>query len=122
MEHITIRQMKQLSAKTELLALKTELENYLKSKYTLVRKEVLYNKIMDTKREFRADYMVHDFRESGNILIEINGGQFIGGRHTRGGEGYERDLTKINMAQQRGFRVYQFTYQMLKRQEYKNYL
>jgi hypothetical protein len=55
-------------------------------------------------------------------MVEINGGQWIRGRHNRGGEGYEEDLTKLNLAQSFGFKVYQFTYEMLERQEYKNYL
>ncbi len=53
----------------------------------------------------------------------------MGGRHTRAGKvkgkeytQYENDLNKINLAQFHGFRIYQFTYEMLARLEYKEYL
>lgn len=79
--------------------------------------EIVFNKIMPTKRRFRADYFLRGLK----IIIEINGGQYINGRHNRGGKGYENDLTKLNLAQKNGFTIYQFTYEMLSRQEYKNY-
>ena len=91
-----------------------EFENYLNT----FEKEVVFNKIMPTKRRFRADYLLRAKR----IIIEINGGQYINGRHNRGGKGYENDLTKLNLAQKNGFIVYQFTYEMLMSQEYKKYL
>ncbi|NCD41711.1 MAG: hypothetical protein EOL88_06420 [Bacteroidia bacterium] len=96
-------------------------EMYLSKKFGWVKEkgvttEVVFNKIMPTRRQFRADYLIED------IIIEINGGQWINGRHNRGGKGYENDLTKINTAQYYGFKVYQFTYEMLKKQTYKTLL
>jgi hypothetical protein len=90
---------------------------YLKAKFGQVYAEVNYAEIMPTKRKFRADFMVNP-----NILIEVNGGQFVNGRHNRGGKGYERDLEKGNLAQKCGYKFYQFTYEMLAKQEYLNVL
>lgn len=98
--------------------LKMELLKYLKKNYEVVKEEVVFNKIMDTNRRFRADYFIPKEK----IIVELNGGQFIQGRHNRGGKGYEDDLRKGNMAQINGFKYYQFTYQMLKRGEYKQIL
>jgi very-short-patch-repair endonuclease len=91
-------------------------EQYIRGRYS-VRKEVVFSHIMDTKRKFRADYLLDE-----KIIIEINGGQFINGRHNRGGKGYENDLTKLNLAQSNGFKVFQFTYEMLSRKEFVIYL
>ena len=74
---------------------------------------------MDTKRRFRADYFI--YKASRNCIVEINGGQWVNGRHNRGGEGYENDLTKLNLANENNYEVYQFTYEMLLRQEYKQF-
>ena len=64
-------------------------------------------------RKFRFDYLL-----DGQIVIEVNGGAYIRGRHNFG-KGYETDLMKMNLAQSVGLKYYQFTYDMLKRQEYK---
>lgn len=98
--------------------LMAELLQYLEYIYKDVQTEVVFNKIMDTNRRFRADYFV----PSEKIIIEVNGGQYVNGRHNRGGKGYENDLTKMNLAQKHGFKYYQFTYQMLTRAEYKQYI
>jgi hypothetical protein len=63
----------------------------------------------DAKRKFRFDYYLPDLR----VGFEINGGEWLGGRHTKG-KGYQTDLDKINLAQINGFRVFQFTYTHLK--------
>lgn len=102
----------------ENIALLNEFEAYLIEFYSDVAKEVVFSKIMPVKRKFRADFLILGEK----IIIEINGGQFSGGRHNRGGTGYERDLEKGNIAQKYGFKYYQFTYEMLERQEYKNIL
>ena len=68
---------------------------------------------MPTNRRFRADYYLPNLK----TIIEVNGGQYINGRHNRGGVGYENDLTKLNLAQRHGFKIYQFTYEMIKRGE-----
>ena len=73
--------------------------------------EVPFSHFMPTKRKFRADFYCPNRR----TIIEVNGGQFISGRHNRGGTGYENDLEKLNLAQQNGFKIYQFTYEILER-------
>jgi len=56
-------------------------------------------------RKFRFDYAIPDKK----LAIELNGGQWSGGRHTRG-KGYENDRLKINQAQLRGWTVLEYTY------------
>lgn len=75
------------------------------------KKEVPFNRFIDTDRRFRADF----FCPGLSLIVEVNGGQWINGRHNRGGKGYEDDLMKINLAQASGFHVMQFTYEMLER-------
>jgi very-short-patch-repair endonuclease len=41
------------------------------------------------------------------IAVEIDGGAFIGGRHTRGA-GFKRDCEKLNAAALMGWRVFRF--------------
>jgi very-short-patch-repair endonuclease len=43
-----------------------------------------------------------------NILVEIDGGEWSGGRHSRG-KGMESDNVKINTAQALGYKVFRFT-------------
>lgn len=102
-----------------------EFEKHLIKEYRGFRKEVIFNSIMDTKRQYKADYFLPEY----NVIIEINGGQWNKGRHTRAGKvkgqkytQYENDLNKLNLAQKHGFAIYQFTYEMLLRMEYKEYL
>jgi very-short-patch-repair endonuclease len=47
------------------------------------------------------------------LLVEVDGGTFAGGRHTRG-LGYEGDREKDNTVQLWGWRVYRFTAQQVK--------
>jgi very-short-patch-repair endonuclease len=42
------------------------------------------------------------------ILIEIDGGSWVAGRHTRG-KGFEADMEKLNAAALLGYRVLRFT-------------
>ena len=97
------------------IGLSHELKQFLKSVDPETRQEEPFAKIMPTKRKFRADF----YLPGKKIIIEVNGGQYIGGRHNRGGKGYETDLDKINLATSNGFKVFQFTYEMLKRNEYR---
>ena len=85
-------------------------ETMLKNANIEFQKEVVFSKIMPTKRKFRADYYLPELK----TIVEINGGQFVNGRHNRGGKGYENDLIKSNMASLNGFFYLQYTYQMLK--------
>jgi very-short-patch-repair endonuclease len=46
------------------------------------------------------------------VAVEVDGGSFIAGRHTRG-EGFERDLEKLNTAALIGWRVLRVTPRMI---------
>lgn len=55
-------------------------------------------------RKFRADFAWPDLM----ILVEIEGGVWTGGRHTRGA-GFSKDCEKQNLAALAGYRVFRFT-------------
>lgn len=55
-------------------------------------------------RKFRADFAYPDHR----LLIEVDGGGFVAGRHTRGA-GFEKDCEKASEAACLGFRVIRVT-------------
>jgi very-short-patch-repair endonuclease len=57
-------------------------------------------------RRFRFDFAWPDRM----MAVEVEGGVFSGGRHTRG-MGYTRDLEKYNLATLHGWRVFRFTTQ-----------
>jgi len=99
-----------------------EFEAYLKSKGIHAYKETPFKELMETTRRFRADYSFTNPVNAADYIVEINGGSFINGRHNRGGKGYETDLYKVSLACSSGYRVLQFTYEMLARQEYKDFL
>ena len=54
-------------------------------------------------RRWRFDYLIQS-----HIAIEIEGGIYARGRHTRGA-GYEKDLEKYREATILGFNVYRFS-------------
>lgn len=60
------------------------------------------------KRQWRSDFYI----QSANALIEIEGGTWTGGRHSRG-TGYAADLEKINRATIMGFRYLRYTTEMV---------
>lgn len=60
------------------------------------------------ERGFKFDYY-HRPTQTG---IEIEGGTFSGGSHTRG-KGYSKDCHKYNLAQLLGHRVFRFTTDMI---------
>ena len=62
----------------------------------------------DPARRWRADFAWPDSK----ILLEVEGGTWIRGRHTRG-KGFERDCEKYNAAAAQGWRVFRFTSGML---------
>lgn len=62
------------------------------------------------KRRWRFDYSW----EREKVAVEIEGGIWTFGRHTRG-RGYLGDLEKYNEAQKLGWRVFRFTPQQLKK-------
>ena len=71
---------------------------------------------------FDAEYRFHPRRRwrfdfawpSVKIAVEIDGGAYTRGRHTRG-KGFEADCEKMNAAALLGWRVLRFTPQMLER-------
>ena len=93
-----------------------EFEQYLKKNNLTFKKEVVFSKLMPTYRRFRADYYIPKMK----IIIEINGGQYVNGRHNRAGKGYENDLIKSNLANINGFYYLQYTYQQLNKRLYVN--
>jgi very-short-patch-repair endonuclease len=60
-------------------------------------------------RRWRADFAFIDQR----LLVEIEGGIWTGGRHTRG-SGFEADAAKYNAATILGYRVLRFSGAMVK--------
>ena len=65
-------------------------------------REVLFARGL--KRRWRADFLV----QPGDILIEVEGGLYVAGRHTQG-KGYEADLDKYNAAVELGYRVLRYS-------------
>jgi hypothetical protein len=64
-----------------------------------------------SERKWRFDYRLTQDQTPhvrGPIAIEIEGGIFSGGRHTRG-VGFQRDLDKYNHATLMGWRVLRFS-------------
>lgn len=62
------------------------------------------------KRRFRFDLAW----PKNKLAVEIDGGVWSGGRHTRGA-GFERDAEKLNLAISLGWKVLRFTPQQLDR-------
>lgn len=64
------------------------------------------------KRRFRFDFAWMNEK----LAVEIEGGIWIQGRHTRG-VGYVKDMEKYNLAAEAGWRVLRFTPQQIKKEE-----
>lgn len=62
-----------------------------------------------TKRKWRADFLITGKK----ILVEVEGGIWSGGRHTRG-KGYLADMEKYNEAAIMGFTVLRFSTEQVK--------
>lgn len=58
----------------------------------------------DPSRKFRFDYAWPDLM----LAVEVDGGVFTGGRHTRGA-GFLRDMQKQNLAVRNGWAVLRYT-------------
>jgi len=67
------------------------------------------------KRKFRFDFAWIDEK----LAVEIEGGVWIQGRHTRG-SGYVKDMEKYNLAAEAGWRVLRFTPHQIKKEETYN--
>jgi len=61
------------------------------------------------KRQWRADFHILETK----ILVEVEGGIWSGGRHTRG-KGYIGDMEKYNSAAMMGFTVLRFSTEQVK--------
>jgi very-short-patch-repair endonuclease len=61
------------------------------------------------KRKWRADFHI----VGNNILVEVEGGVWSGGRHTRG-NGYIGDMEKYNAAVVMGYQVLRFSTEQVK--------
>nr|WP_245349843.1 endonuclease domain-containing protein [Acinetobacter guillouiae] len=81
----------------------------------------LANQLLVLKINFEQEYKFHpkrkwraDFHIVGkNILVEVEGGVWSGGRHTRG-KGYIGDMEKYNAAVVMGYQVLRFSTDQVK--------
>ena len=62
-------------------------------------------------RRFRFDFLL-----AGDLIVEVEGGTWSGGRHTSG-VGFRSDCQKYNMALELGYRVLRYTTDMVTRGE-----
>ena len=90
-------------------------EQFLGQQKLDFKKEVFAKDVFLTKRNFRFDYYIASHR----VAIEVNGGEWMGGRHTSG-KGYQTDLEKANLANLNGVVYLQYTYTQLKKKVYEN--
>jgi very-short-patch-repair endonuclease len=67
----------------------------------------------DPVRKWRFDFAWTEVK----VAVEIEGGAFVRGRHTRGA-GYAADCEKYNAALIAGWSVLRFTSEMLRNEEY----
>lgn len=70
-------------------------------------------------RRWRADYSLS--RGRWQALVEIDGGAWSQGRHTRG-KGFIADMEKLNTASAMGYKVFRFTPQQVLRGEAKEFI
>jgi len=63
-------------------------------------------------RRWRSDWSLTNPQTGRKVLVEVEGGVWTGGRHTRG-EGYTLDCEKYNAAAERGYYVLRYTPAML---------
>lgn len=76
----------------------------------ILRSEYLFHVPIegDRQRLWRFDF-AHPISR---VAVELDGGAFTQGRHTRG-KGFEQDCEKLNTAAEQGWRVFRFTVDML---------
>jgi len=93
--------MKRKSSEAELL-----FEHHLKELGILYRREERFH----DQRLWRLDFYLPEYR----MAVEIDGGVWTGGRHTRG-KGFEADCIKANHAIMAGIRLLRFSATQVKR-------
>lgn len=64
------------------------------------------------ERKWRADFLLVDEAHAANWLVEVDGGSWIGGRHTSG-SGFEADCLKLCEAAILGYRTLRVTPRMV---------
>jgi very-short-patch-repair endonuclease len=72
-------------------------------------------------RKWQFDFVLGQDGEPLHIAVEIEGGIWAAGRHTRGA-GYQKDLDKYNAATIRGWRVLRFSTEDIMRGRAKAFL
>jgi hypothetical protein len=82
--------------------------------------EVRFEFRFHSERKWRADVYAEP-KGKPPMLIEIEGGAWIRGRHTRG-DGFTRDMEKYNTAAMMGYRVLRFTPQQVESGKAKEWL
>ena len=90
-------------------------------RFESIGESTLANQLRVLKINFEQEYKFHpkrkwraDFHIVGkNILVEVEGGVWSGGRHTRG-KGYIGDMEKYNAAVVMGFQVLRFSTEQVK--------
>lgn len=87
----------------------SEAEETLALQFRALRIEVEREYRFHETRRWRFDFAV----PSKKLAVEIEGGLYNGGRHTRG-KGYELDLEKYQAAQLDGWTVYRCSPSMVK--------
>jgi len=101
---------------------KSKRRNSINSQRTeSIGESTLANQLRVLKISFEQEYKFHpkrkwraDFHITGTkILIEVEGGVWSGGRHTRG-KGYIADMEKYNSAQELGYSVYRYSTEQVK--------
>lgn len=102
----------------ERMILRSALHWHLRQHFQCVEIEHPASIITGTKRRWRCDFYATDFKHR-RLVVEVNGGNFTNGRHTRGAS-YAADLEKINHLTASGCAVFQFTYNCLKERKYES--
>ena len=103
--------------KSEFLNMQKQVKNAKRSRVTKQKvpsdgEQILATQLKAVKIEFEQEYRFHpvrrwkaDFKiENYPILVEVEGGTWSNGRHTRG-KGFEADCEKYNQATILGFHV-----------------
>ncbi len=93
-----------LKAGTKLILFESALDRLCKSLKLEYAKELKFHNI----RKFRFDFAI----PSAKLAIEVEGGIFKNGGHTRG-RGYMKDLEKYNLAITEGWYVLRYSYETL---------